>query len=149
MFKTLGVTCDNTSNNDKMVDHLSTLIDDFPGAANQTQCFNHILNLVTKSILCQFGAPRKNTTVSEDLEDATDILTGFELKLEESAEPVDNNFETDNKNEEDITDDEDLQDNDHEGMSEEEVSELERTLVPVQLMLAKVSLIDYCCCDSA
>ena len=48
-----------------------------------------------------------------------------------------------------LINDKDLQDNDHEGMSEEEVLELEKTLVPIQLMLAKISLIDYCCCDSA
>ena len=52
--KILGITCDNTSNNDTMVKHLSTLVENFPGAANQTQCFNHILNLVAKSILHQF-----------------------------------------------------------------------------------------------
>ena len=104
MFKILGVMCDNTSNNDKMFDQLLMLIDDFPGVANQTRCFNHILNLIAKSILHQFNAPKKKTTVSEDLEDATDILAGLELELKESAEPVDNNFESDNKNEEDITD---------------------------------------------
>src|SRR6266700_4663862 len=28
----LGVTADNTSNNDKMIEHLATLIENFPGA---------------------------------------------------------------------------------------------------------------------
>ena len=37
-----------------MVKTLEVLIDDFPGAANQTSCFLHILNLVVKSILKQF-----------------------------------------------------------------------------------------------
>ena len=32
----LLITTDNTSNNDKMVEKLGELIDDFPGAANQT-----------------------------------------------------------------------------------------------------------------
>ena len=35
----LGVTADNASNNDKMIEHLTTLIEDFPRAANQTWCF--------------------------------------------------------------------------------------------------------------
>jgi hypothetical protein len=47
----LSITCDNASNNDTMIEHLSTLVENFPGAANQTRCFTHILNLVAKSIL--------------------------------------------------------------------------------------------------
>ena len=37
-----------------MVECLEVMIDDFPGASNQTRCFLHILNLVVKSILKQF-----------------------------------------------------------------------------------------------
>jgi hypothetical protein len=43
-----------------MIEHLSTLIENFPGATNQTRCFTHILSLVVKSILCQFE-PKKKT----------------------------------------------------------------------------------------
>jgi hypothetical protein len=32
----LGVTADNASNNDKMIEHLAVIIDTFPGAPNQT-----------------------------------------------------------------------------------------------------------------
>lgn len=52
----LGVTADNASNNDMMIEHLATLIDTFPSAMNQTQCFTHILNLIAKSVLHQFEA---------------------------------------------------------------------------------------------
>jgi hypothetical protein len=31
-----SITCDNASNNDTMVEHLATLIENFPSAANQT-----------------------------------------------------------------------------------------------------------------
>jgi hypothetical protein len=41
-----------------MIEHLAVLIDTFPGAANQTRCFAHILNLVAKSVLRQFEAPK-------------------------------------------------------------------------------------------
>ena len=44
-----------------MIEHLATLVDTFPGAANQTRCFAHILNLVAKSILRQFESPKANT----------------------------------------------------------------------------------------
>jgi len=47
----LSVTLDNASNNDTMIAELENLLDEFPGAANQTRCFTHILNLVVKSIL--------------------------------------------------------------------------------------------------
>lgn len=55
----LSITCDNASNNDTMVKHLATLVENFPGAANQTRCFTHILNLVAKSILRQFDVAKK------------------------------------------------------------------------------------------
>jgi hypothetical protein len=32
----LGVTANNTLNNDSMIDHLSDLLGNFPGALNQT-----------------------------------------------------------------------------------------------------------------
>lgn len=62
----LSITCDNASNNDKMVESLEVLIDDFPGTANQTRCFLHILNLVVKSILKQFDLPKEKKTSDND-----------------------------------------------------------------------------------
>ena len=115
----LSITCDNASNNDKMIEHLSTLIESFPGAANQTRCFAHILNLVAKSILCQFNVPKKKEG-KEDLDDATNTL-------EEESDA-----------DEDDVDDENGLGRDHDGMSEEEMAELEESLTPIQLMLTKV-----------
>ena len=40
-----------------MIEELANLLDDFPGPANQTRCFTHVLNLVVKSIIWQFDAP--------------------------------------------------------------------------------------------
>ena len=54
----LGVTADNASNNN-MIKHLAVVIDTFPGAPNQTQCFAHILNLVAKTVLHQFEGLKK------------------------------------------------------------------------------------------
>lgn len=50
--------CNNASNNDTIIAELSKLIENFPGAANQTRCFLHILNLVVKSIIKQFNLPK-------------------------------------------------------------------------------------------
>ena len=49
--KILRITYDNASNNDTMIDKLADLLDDFPGEANRTRCFTHILNLVAKNII--------------------------------------------------------------------------------------------------
>ena len=42
-----------------MIDHLGTILNAFPGSANHTWCFGHILNFVTKCIMKQFDAPKK------------------------------------------------------------------------------------------
>ncbi|KAF8886590.1 hypothetical protein BD779DRAFT_1441552 [Infundibulicybe gibba] len=39
---------DNAMPNDTMIDELAKLISAFPGAANRTRCFTHILNLTAK-----------------------------------------------------------------------------------------------------
>ncbi len=51
---------------------LQHLLDDFPGAANQTRCFAHIINLVVKSILRQFDVPK--TKAKEALDEASKVL---------------------------------------------------------------------------
>ncbi|TDL16424.1 hypothetical protein BD410DRAFT_702142, partial [Rickenella mellea] len=54
----LSITCDNASPNDTMTSKLAEILDTFPGAANRTRCFAHILNLVAKSIIRQFDLPK-------------------------------------------------------------------------------------------
>jgi hypothetical protein len=49
----LCVTCDNASNNDKMMEALGDLLLGFI-TSNHTRCFTHILNLVAKLLLKQF-----------------------------------------------------------------------------------------------
>ncbi|KAI6002355.1 hypothetical protein F5J12DRAFT_702885, partial [Pisolithus orientalis] len=50
----LGMTCDNATNNDMMVNKLSNLIPDFGSPASHTHCFLHIVNLIAKSLTCHF-----------------------------------------------------------------------------------------------
>jgi hypothetical protein len=52
---------------------------------------------------------------------------------------VDDNSETDNEDDLDLTNDDDQDDDGRDGLSEEEVLELEASLTPVRLMLTKVS----------
>ena len=122
-----------------MVEHLSTLIENFPGEANRTRCFTHILNLVAKSILRSFDAKKK---VTEGDADVNDVLAGLGrvLELEENVvDTGDGAANDDNEDEEHEDDDEDGLGDGRDGMSEEEVDELDDTLVPVRLMLTKVS----------
>jgi hypothetical protein len=63
-MQVLSITCDNASPNDTMIDKLSSMLEDFPGAANWTRCFSHILNLVAKCVMKQFDLP-KAKAVSE------------------------------------------------------------------------------------
>ena len=67
-------------------------------------------------------------------EDDVNMLAGLAQELEN---------ETDNEDKEDLTNDDDNDqgnEDNHEGMSREQVVKLEESLVPVQLMLAKVHL---------
>jgi hypothetical protein len=66
MYQILSITCDNASPNDAMIDALAELVIAFPGAANRTRCFTHILNLVVKVILRQFDVPKAK--VNEELD---------------------------------------------------------------------------------
>ncbi|KAG2088738.1 uncharacterized protein F5147DRAFT_531761, partial [Suillus discolor] len=50
----LSVTCDNTLNNNIMVGGLEDLLPGFGGAASHTWCFLHTVNLIAKSLLCEF-----------------------------------------------------------------------------------------------
>jgi len=126
-----------------MVEHLSTLVENFPGAANQTRCFTHILNLVAKSILRQFEVKKKtNDDEPDDRDDATKALAALaqELELEDSSTEMVEDPEEELEDDDEVTeDDEDGLGDERDGMSEEEEAELEESLVPIRLMLTKVS----------
>ena len=72
IVQVLSITCNNTSANDTMIDKLSKLLKEFPGSANHTRCFNHILNLIAKSIMRQFDLPKAK--VGEALEATAEAL---------------------------------------------------------------------------
>jgi len=126
-----------------MIEHLSTLVENFPGAPNQTRCFAHILNLVAKSVLCQFDVAKKSGPVeSEQLDDAMKELALLAQELDLGADRADDDEKDDEDEDEgdEENDDGDINDGDGEdGMSEEELAELQASLVPIQLMLMKVS----------
>jgi hypothetical protein len=147
-FQILSITCDNASNNDKMVEHLATVIEHFPGTANQTRCFAHILNLVAKSVLRQFDVTKKMAGNGERMDfdnDAAAALAGLAQELEDSVPALADDVAEELPDEivdDEISDDDDNDDglgDERNGMSEAEVADLDASLVPIRLMLTKVS----------
>jgi hypothetical protein len=130
----ISITCDNTSNNDIMIDTLSDLLAVFPGASNQTRCFDHCVNLITKSIIRQFDINQSNQSVSFDgaLQELTRLADNLNLEELEMRE-----------REHCVGDDADDHNTDGwvdkcEEMSETEQDELEKDVQPVRQVLVKV-----------
>ena len=116
VFQILGITGDNASNNDSMIQYLGNTLDEFCGPANQARCFVHTVNLIAKSILKPF-----ETRKAKEMQSFNDVAH----TLADSA----SDFE-----EEEEDDDEDKDD------SGEEVddNELDAGLKPIKTMLLKV-----------
>jgi len=126
-----------------MIDELADLLDEFPGPANQTRCFLHILNLVVKSIIRQFDLPKSKKT-SDGVDEDDPMLDAATRELLKLAGDIDL--------EERITasasDDEEAADDDEEGwvdeledMTEDDLKELAASMQPVRLLLTKVTLL--------
>src|ERR1700678_409537 len=108
-----------------MVEELANLLDDFPGPANQTRCFLHILNLVVKSIIRQFDLPKsKKTSDDEDEDNATlDAATAELLKLAADIE-LEEQITVSTGDDEVADDDDEGWVDEHKEMTEDELKEL-------------------------
>ena len=137
--KILSITCDNASANDAMINRLATTLETFPGSANQTRCFAHILNLVAKCIMKQFDAPKKPEQRGENSEG------DIEAELEPNHDDLEDGLGglDDDQDEEEVRGRNDGEEelNRHERMTEDEINELEQSVKPVRHVLAKVSLL--------
>lgn len=128
-----------------MIDHLATLLTEFPGSANRTRCFAHILNLVAKCIMRQFDGPKskkKNNT------SAFEALVGEESgSNSDDSDEIRDDFDDDGDVEMAEAEAESTEDSEGDGdvdegrasMSEEEIRALEEAVKPVKLVLVKVS----------
>lgn len=127
----MGVTCDNAANNDVMIAELSQLVPMFAGAASQTRCFLHVVNLIAKSVLRQFDVKSmktKDTKLDEEIKD-------------EELEMLSESGQTEGDNSEENFDLEDSDDgyvDEQEALSAEELEKLESTTQPVRTALSKV-----------
>ena len=103
-----------------MITELSQLVPMFAGAASQTHCFLHVVNLIAKSVLHQFDVKSmkmKDTKLDEEIKDE-------ELEtLSESGQT-----EGDNSKENfDLGDSDDRYVDEWEALSAEELEKLEST----------------------
>ena len=121
-----------------MVDELSTLLHNFPGEANRTWCFLHIINLVAKQLLKQFDVPRKDadSALDEAEQQLLELAAGIDIEeLVTSAEWGVGLGSEDN-------DDIDGWVNEMDELGLDEREELEKSVQPVRLVLVKVSISD-------
>jgi len=120
-----------------MVEELANIIDDFPGPANQTRCFLHVLNLVVKSIMRQFDLLKSKKTSGDDDDNSLDqamrellSLVG-DINLEEQI--MADGDEADD-------DDDDRWIDKCEEMTEDKLKELADSVGPVRWLLTKVNI---------
>lgn len=118
-----------------MITELANLLDDFPGAANQTRCFTHILNLVVQSIVVQFDLP--TAQADRILDDATKELLKLAGDIEDE-DGIDAKFGEDGEGEDDDNNEGWL--DERESMSEWQVEELDGCVQPVRRLLTKVRI---------
>lgn len=128
--KVLSVTCDNASVNDKMIEELTRLLPDFPGSANHTRCFLHILNLIAKTVISQFDTPNNMFGNEEgDAELLATLAKGIEREEEMTRESEGGAEEDDMEG---WVDEVEL-------LNDVEREELNASLVPIRLVIVKVS----------
>ncbi len=117
-----------------MLQHLGEILDDFPGSANQTRCFAHTLNLSAKAIIKQFDVPKSR--VGDDLDEAAEALAAMakDLDLEDRVEQQSREAEDEDPEDQPL----DAWVDFREGLTEEEVEELDKSVQPVRSTLFKV-----------
>jgi hypothetical protein len=127
--KILSITCDNATNNDTMIAELAGILEEFPGANNQTRCFLHVLNLVVKSIIRQFDLPKEQA--DSILDEANDELHNLARNIENEELILQQDGSTDDSVEGWV--------DEREEMTAEEREKLDESVRPLHLMLTKVT----------
>jgi hypothetical protein len=116
-----------------MIAELANLVEQFPGAPNQTRCFLHILNLVVKSIIRQFDLPKaRGDAILDEAKAELQNLAG-NLEVEELVSQQDCDSDDDDDSVEGWVDE-------REEMTEIEIEELDESVGPLRLILTKVSV---------
>lgn len=140
----LGLACDNASPNDVMVDILGDHLEEFEGTLGRVRCFAHVINLVVKTLLCQFEVP-KSKQRTERVDKEEDELLQLVAEDDDGVDgDTDDNLDDGEFTVPSGTD----ADTEPEGwvdemaaLSAEERAEFESKVRPVQMVLTKVSLL--------
>jgi hypothetical protein len=119
-----------------MIEELKILLTEFPGPASHTRCFAHIINLISKTVICQFDVP-----TAEDKEIANEVLKELrmlagDIEAEELITRTSRSDATDTDDSDDKA--EDWVD-EREDMDWGELEELDVDVQLVQMVLVKVS----------
>jgi hypothetical protein len=120
-----------------MFEHLGKVLVDFPGAANQTRCFAHTINLCAKSILKHFDLPKKNDMDSRALDRAANALADLADNLDNDA----GRGREKGKSDEEEADDQvylEAWASVCDGLADNKIQELDLSVQPARSMLAKV-----------
>ena len=138
--KILLITCDNMTNNNRMIDKLAGQLAEFPGAPNCAHCFMHILNLVVKSILNQFDAPRmwRKLDPKTDERSLTELDLASDIEAEELEMQAEQEDSQEGPEEDPYNDNNEDWFNERDGMVQEEIDELEERVQPIRVLLTKV-----------
>ncbi|KAJ3498251.1 hypothetical protein NLJ89_g10242 [Agrocybe chaxingu] len=139
--KILGVTCDNASNNDRMIDDLADSLPNF-SPINHTRCFLHVTNLVGKTLVKQFDVTKKaaDAELSAAEQELQDIADGLDHEAEMLAAA---RRETEDGAEEEGGDDIDGWVNEAVYLTDEERGRLEEESRPIKLVIAKLRKIAF------
>jgi hypothetical protein len=117
-----------------MIDVLADLIAEFPGRANQTRCFAHILNLIAKTVIKQFDIPKRDGCEqhSDDERSLVVLVEGIELEEIETRFKAKDGEQDEDDNDKGWVDEIEL-------LSIEERGQLDAELRPIHVVIAKVS----------
>jgi hypothetical protein len=130
----LGVTCDNASPNDVMINELPDLLQRFSGASSHTRCFNHVVALVAIRVVRQFDVPTGNSDEGTEAEqELRDLAEG--LDVEDAVTHREHEVDDDEEDDEEIEEwaDERCK------LSAADREEHDESVRPVRMLLVKVS----------
>ena len=134
--KVLSVTCDNASNNNKMVTEMAKFLTAFL-SANHTRCFAYIINLIAKSLLKQFNIKDGDKGDQDlDVNERSLLALAEDIELDELITAQEKDVSDSKIEEEDIIEgwvDE------VEALSSVEQANLEELVWPIKKTLVKVS----------
>lgn len=147
-----------------MIQELGNVLDRYPGEESRVRCFCHVINLVVKSIISQFDVPSKKAldagatelrkltiaveegaTEAREAREQNNPGTSGVAKLRKLAIDIDEEEATEVRADQqtkgpgaDAQDNGDGWEDERDGMTEEELRELEADVLPAQCMLTKV-----------